>query len=241
MSTPEIAALVKSVNEMTGTVAGKMREIDNRVDDAESEYHRLIDGIRSDFPFYRVTKNQELKTNAGLVVGTQGTPDGWTNRSPSKITCEIVAYSETGTPEKDPVVHKMWMDIKGYVPTHNQPDFAVIRLAASLDYNESDPYTIYQGPLPTSVPLTFGCWIKAENGIVRAFDGGSKPISTEKWEEVVLHRNMSSGGASYVFGPHFYLSPGASCLIALPAAVAGKVPVGKWGYVDKPTFEREGK
>ncbi|TOP74090.1 hypothetical protein [Vibrio parahaemolyticus] len=38
MSTQEIGALIESVNEMTGTVAGKMGQIDQRMDEAEQEF-----------------------------------------------------------------------------------------------------------------------------------------------------------------------------------------------------------
>lgn len=44
MSSQEVGALVKSVNEMTATVAGKMRQIDDRMDGAEKEF----DGFKSE-------------------------------------------------------------------------------------------------------------------------------------------------------------------------------------------------
>ncbi|EMY6817441.1 hypothetical protein ABCL21_004459 [Vibrio parahaemolyticus] len=245
MSTQEIGALIESVNEMTGTVAAKMGEIDNRVDEAEQEYLDLIQGIRSDFPFYRLTKNQELKINNSLTVGTTGTPDGWSNRDSSKITVEIVAYTETGKPEleKSPIIQKMWMDLKGYIPRHNNPNFAVIRLTVDASaINTPDMYTIYQGPLPNGVPMTYGCWIMVESGEVKTFSNTPSQAvpNNGEWHERILHRDMSNGGASYEHAPHIYLTPGSSCLIALPAVVVGKIPIGKWGFIDKPIFEREG-
>ncbi|EOD9110299.1 hypothetical protein ACJRNF_004600 [Vibrio parahaemolyticus] len=245
MSTQEIGALIESVNEMTGTVAAKMGEIDNRVDEAEQEYRNLIDGIRSDFPFYRLTKNQELKIGGTLTEGKTGTPDGWSNRDASKISIEIVAYTETGklASEKSPIVQKMWTDLKSWIPQHNQPDFAVIRLTVDASaISESDQYTIYQGPLPNGVPMTYGCWIMVESGEVKTFSNSPSQVvpNDGRWHERILHRNMSNGGASYEHGPHFYLAPGSSCLLALPAVVVGKIPVGKWGFIDKPKFEREG-
>ncbi len=38
MSTQEVADLIESVNDLTGTVAGKMGEIDQKVDDAEQDF-----------------------------------------------------------------------------------------------------------------------------------------------------------------------------------------------------------
>ncbi|HHE0447289.1 TPA: hypothetical protein ACN34S_004413 [Vibrio parahaemolyticus] len=247
MSTQEIGALIDSVNEMTGTVAGKMGEIDNRVDAAKQEYKQLIGDIRSDFPFYRLTKNQELKINGALTVGSTGTPDGWANRDDTGHLVELVAFTQTGVvPEnKDPIIQDMFTDILGGIPKHNQPDFAVIRITTKPDYppqSISNLYTLYQGPIPDGVPLTFGGWIKAESGNVRFLTSASEGIIPVdgKWHEKTRHVNMSNGGASYTFGPHLYIEPGASCLLALPAVVAGKVPAGKWGFFSKPILEHEG-
>ncbi|HCH4229654.1 TPA: hypothetical protein NKV81_004474 [Vibrio parahaemolyticus] len=246
MSTQEIGALIDSVNEMTGTVAGKMGEIDNRVNEAEQEYKSLINGIRSDFPFYRLTKNQELKINGSLSVGSTGTPDGWANRDNTVHECEIVAYTETGKEpdQKNPIIQDMYRDIKNYIPKHNQPDFAVLRVSTKADTppdSISSFYSIYQGPLPSGVPMTFGAWIKVEKGDVRflSSQANDQVPNDGSWHEIIRHYEMSAGGANYTFGPHLHLEPGASCLIALPAVVVGKIPQGKWGFVDKPILERE--
>ncbi|EOG7744629.1 hypothetical protein ACLIOE_003795 [Vibrio parahaemolyticus] len=239
--------LVESNRRLTETVENKVGEIDQRVEQAEEEYRNLINGIRSDFPFYRLTKNQELKINGALTVGSTGTPDGWANRSSAIHQCEIVAYSQTGVEpdQKDPIVQEMWMHIKGYVPKHNQPDFAILRVSTVPDAAPNEIrtfYSIYQGPLPNGVPMTFGAWIKVESGDVRFLSSNTdyQVPSDNRWHEITKTYNMSNGGADYTFGPHLYIEPGASCLIALPAVVVGKIPDGKWGFVDKPILEREG-
>ncbi|MCG6428402.1 hypothetical protein [Vibrio parahaemolyticus] len=243
----QISNLVQASNNLTGAVNNKMGEIDQRVDNAEQEYQALINGIRSDFPFYRLTKNQELKINGSLVVGSKGTPDGWANRDSAVHECEIVAYTETGKEpdQKSLIVQDMYRDIKNYIPKHNQPDFAVLRVSTKA---EAPPdsinkfFSIYQGPLPSGVPMTFGAWIKVEKGDVRflSSNSGDQVPNDGRWHEIIRHYEMSAGGANYTFGPHLYLEPGASCLIALPAVVVGKIPQGKWGFVDKPVLEREG-
>ena len=42
MSTQEVGELIESVNKMTGTVAGKIGEIDQRVDQAEQEFDQFV-------------------------------------------------------------------------------------------------------------------------------------------------------------------------------------------------------
>jgi len=242
-----IAELVQASNNLTGVVDGKVQEIDEKIEQAGKKYQALMAGIQSDFPFYRLTKNQELKINGGLIVGTSGTPDGWVNRSPGIHTCELVASTETGVEpaDKDPIIQAMWRDIKGGVPKYNNPNFAVARVSTAVDAAPGDAkvfYSIYQGPIPNGVPMTFGAWIKVEKGDVRFLSSSDNDVVPNDglWHEITRHYNMINGGASYIHGPHLYIQPGASCLIALPGAVAGKIPEGKWGFIDKPKLEREG-
>ncbi|KOH04517.1 hypothetical protein ACZ98_23330 (plasmid) [Vibrio parahaemolyticus] len=239
--------LVESNRRLTETVENKVGEIDQRVESAEQEYNQLINGIRSDFPFYRLTKNQELKIGGVLTVGSTGTPDGWANRDDTGHLVELVAFTETGVdPEnKNPIIQDMFTDLLGGVPKHNQPNFAVIRVTTKPDYppqSISKLFTLYQGPIPDGVPLTFGGWIKVESGEVRFLSNAISDVvpADGKWHEKIRHADMSNGGASYTFGPHLYIEPGASCLLALPAVVAGKVPQGKWGFINKPVLEHEG-
>lgn len=230
--------------KLADDVAQIKPSIDKRVDKAEKEYEQLIADIHSDFPFYRLTKNQELKIGDSLVEGTEGTPDGWVNRASSIHKCRMVATTESGVEpdKKHPIIQDMWRDIKGSIPKHNQPNFAVVRVSTSPDAEPNSInkfYSIYQGPIPNGIPITFGAWIKVEQGDVRFLSSreSDKVPNDGKWHEVTRSVDMSNGGANYTFGPHLYIEPGASCLIALPAVVAGKVPSGKWGFINKPIFE----
>lgn len=246
MSTQETAALIESVNQMTATVAGKMGQIDQRVNNAEIEYQNLIGGIRSDFPFYRVSKNQELKISGVLTPGTSGTPDSYINRNADWHKCEIIAYTQSGIlPEnKHQEVKSLFNDIKGGVPQYNYPDFAILRVSTTINAEgwAGEYYTIYQGPIPNGIPYSIGCLIKAENGDVRFGRPGIEFTvpADGRWHERILRYDMTTGGTSYDLGPHLYVAPGARALIALPAVVAGKVPDGKWGFFHKPMFEHEG-
>ncbi|HCH1064858.1 TPA: hypothetical protein NKP31_004477 [Vibrio parahaemolyticus] len=244
--TQDIASVVQAANNLTSEVTNKMAQIDQRVSDAEDEYHSLISGIRSDFPFYRLTKNQELKIAGALTVGATGTPDGYQNRNATYHTCEIVAQTQSGTlpANKDPEIQAMFTDVKGGVPQYNEPNFAVLRVSTAIDAvgTNGQFYTIYQGPIPNGIPYSIGCFIKAEIGDVRFGRGGQENIvpADGKWHERIIRIDMANGGTNYDFGPHLYVAPGARALIALPAVVAGKVPDGKWGFFQKPAFEHEG-
>ncbi|WP_105168530.1 hypothetical protein [Pseudoalteromonas sp. T1lg23B] len=245
------------IGQINSTVSAKMGEVEstvtstiNKLEEKSSALSNDIAGFidsrfRTELPFFRATRNQELKINGSLTPGTKGIPDGFGCRNTAHYECEIVAYSQHGTEaeDKDPEIQAMYRDIKGGVPKYNQPDFAIVRVKALEvdDYPDfSNAYSIYQGGLPQNVPFTHGGWIKAEQGRVRftyPLDQYEVPVDG-KWHEVTRHENMPNGGANYNFGPHIYLEKGASCLIALPGVTFGKVPKGKWGYFEKPQFER---
>lgn len=61
MSSQEIGALIKSVNDMTGTVAGKMGAIDKKVDSAIDEFQSEVD------KFYSVGNFRNLLKTVGWV------------------------------------------------------------------------------------------------------------------------------------------------------------------------------
>ncbi|MGF1748163.1 hypothetical protein [Vibrio cionasavignyae] len=219
--------------KLADDVAKIKPSIDQRMGEAEKEYDQLIANIHSDFPFYRLTRNQELRVNGSLTDGLEGTPDGWVNRAKGIHHCRIVASTESGVEpdKKSPIIQQMWTDIKGGVPKYNQPNFAVVRVSTSPDAEPSSIntfYSLYQGAIPSGIPMTFGGWIKVEQGDVRFLSPNESDRVPDdgKWHEITRSINMSNGGAS--------------CLIALPAVVAGKLPKGKWGFINKPILEHQG-
>ncbi|HCH1859600.1 TPA: hypothetical protein NKR10_004538 [Vibrio parahaemolyticus] len=230
----------------TAEVAGKMGEIDKAVSDAIAELNEYRAAIEADFPFYRLTKNQDLKIGGELTVGATGTPDGFLNQSAVNHPCEIAAVAKTGVePEDKPqIVRELFTDIIGSIPKYHSHDFAILRVSTLDSLPEGSPnnfYTIYQGSIPNNGPLTFGMWVKVESGDVRCLSYGDSDIvpNDGKWHEFTKHSSMPNSRVGYAMAPHLYVSPGASCLIAMPAVVAGKVPTGKWGFFNKPVFERE--
>ncbi|OOI04707.1 hypothetical protein BIW16_07560 [Vibrio sp. OULL4] len=81
MSTQEIGALIDSVNEMTGTVAGKMGQIDDKVDAARKEMDNFIAGSKNYFvnqftitspgPSVRIWKLGQIDIQKGSDYGAE--------------------------------------------------------------------------------------------------------------------------------------------------------------------------
>ena len=89
MSTQEIGALIDSVNEMTETVAGKMGQIDNRVEQAEKEVDNFLAGHRNERHKNAITNN--VLKNICFAQDTDGTLPFWAT---SGVTVEVVQNHE---------------------------------------------------------------------------------------------------------------------------------------------------
>ncbi|TMP83738.1 hypothetical protein CWB73_00900 [Pseudoalteromonas phenolica] len=256
--TESLALVTMKANDLCNTVEDQLDVINEKLSSEEQRLSRTINNaktqinnfIENDFkkeiPFYRISKNQELKVNGLLTPGTVGTPSNYSSRA-GHYDFEIVAYTEHGVEpgNKHPEVQKMWNDLKSSVPKWNQPDFAIIRITAKdvADYptDIKKSYSFYQWGITLNTDISYGTWIRAESGIVHfGYPSEETKVPTDgRWYERIIYGTDSNGGASYTVGPHFYLSKGASALIALPGVVAGRVPAGRWGYFERPIFERE--
>lgn len=243
MSTQEIGALIQSVNDMTGTVAGKMSQIDQRVADAESEYQALISGIRSDFPFYALTENQQLKFGGAFDnAGGLTHPDGFYKRGAGVV----VELHETVPRQELPAVRSaesqaLFTDLYGFVPRYIFNDFNIIKITFNDNLDIPSNYSIYQGPINRTTAVTHGAMIKVVSGECRFGTARHLTVPSDgKWHEMVEYRDMAPGMSNaYDHGPHIAGALGTVILVALPAVAAGKVPQGKWGYINKPTMDIE--
>ena len=68
MATEEIASLVKSVNEMTQTVANKNKEIDNCLEQAKNDFDTFMSDARGEMSHILVSRNQEMKPNGSTAI-----------------------------------------------------------------------------------------------------------------------------------------------------------------------------
>lgn len=77
----QIAALVTAANNLTGSVSGKMGQIDQKVDDAEAAYLAQLEDLKNRLPRLAVSKNM-LMGDADL----NGYPDSWGFHSELTLT-----------------------------------------------------------------------------------------------------------------------------------------------------------
>ncbi|KZN53435.1 hypothetical protein [Pseudoalteromonas luteoviolacea] len=256
--TENLANVATRANELCNTVDSQIANINTtltleqqklatKITEFETKVNSFIESdFKREIPFFRLTKNQELKVNGQLTVGSIGIPDGFTSRV-EQYHCEIVAFSQHGveSSQKHPEIQKMWRDLKNIdAPKWSTPDFAIMRIRPKEGVEYPDTlaggFSIYQGEIPLNGDASHGIWIKAEQGRV-AFTSSFTGIipADNTWYERIVYASDHDGGTSHTNGPHIYLEKGASCLIALPGIVAGRVPAGRWGYFERPVFERE--
>lgn len=243
MSTPDISGLVESTNNLTNTVMGKMAQIDSKLNQANSHYQQLMDNIQSDFPFYALTRNQQLKFADEFSPQADLThPDGFMLRN-SKVVVELF---ETVVRSQEPAEQSLeqkalFNDVLGTTPKHMYTDFNIIKITFNDPVDLSSNYSIFQGPMNRLTALTHGAFIKVLLGECAFGHSRTKRVPNDgKWHEMIEHRDMASNlSAAYEHGPHIAGVFGTQILVALPATVAGKVPVGRWGYFNKPVFKIE--
>ncbi|HDM8224783.1 TPA: hypothetical protein P0E17_004240 [Vibrio campbellii] len=95
MSTQEIGALIESVNEMTATVAGKMGEIDDKVEEATNAVPSTVNSLLFPSPVYVDAINGN-DNNSGSPSSPKRTLKGaLANRLPLSIVVVFLARGQT--------------------------------------------------------------------------------------------------------------------------------------------------
>lgn len=95
----QIAALVTAANNLTGSVSGKMGQIDQKVAAAEASYLAQLEDLKSRLPRLAVTKNMLMTDGAA-----PGRPDNWgfhSEVSLTKLETISVASEAAGRPAAD--------------------------------------------------------------------------------------------------------------------------------------------
>ncbi|ALU44636.1 hypothetical protein [Pseudoalteromonas rubra] len=255
-TTERLSDVAVRANALCQTVAEQANAMQNQVNNAITSTQSQIDTFtsgtfRNEIPFLRLTKNQQLKINGKLEIGAKGIPDGFTLNGEvhgKYFETEIVDVSRT---DKEPGQRSseqlaFWKNVQGTAPKYHKPEFAIVRITA-LDVNNyptdsNRQYSLYQGGTPYNTAITFGAFVKVEQGKV-GFGSGrfSKLVPADgEWHTMVEQISAPpKGGANYIHGPHIHLEKGSSCLVALPATVLGWVPQERWGYFEKPVLESE--
>ncbi len=212
----DITALVTATDQLTGVVDNKIGEIDSRVTQAEGQVNAYIANARTELPFYRLTKNQVLS-------GTdQSIPSYW--RSGAGMTFTLIQSVNTGiewadrTPEEQSLLTAMGKSgIK-----HIYQNFNIWR----MDWISAEPiYTMYQR-INMSTPSTTAAMTKLLSGII---DGHWANGVTSEWKLTGSYHGRDN--LSYRHPHPYKRSETGSLLFALPATVAGHVPLDAnvWG------------
>lgn len=212
----DITELVKASDRLTGIVDGKIAEIDGRVSQAQTQVSGYIAGARGEAPFYRLTKNQTLTGTSGSV------PSFWS--SGAGITYTLVQSVNTGiewldrTAEEQALLQAMG---RGGIK-HFYRNFNIWR----MDWTEVDHlYTMYQ-QINLSTPSTTAAMTKLLSGHIDGFwaDG-----ATSEWKLTGRYNGYANLAYTHIHPNR--RTPTGSMLFALPATVAGHVPLdaNTWG------------
>ncbi|USD30873.1 hypothetical protein J8Z24_18095 [Pseudoalteromonas sp. SCSIO 43201] len=226
MSTQEIGALIQSVNNMTGTVAGKMGQIDQRMDQAETEFDQFMVQARLENAIFRQSKNQYCNLTANSL-------DFFTKNSQYTIDVSLYRVINPGTPwsqrdsEEQEILTAMGMTGTQYF----QPAIRVMRMAWSgYQSGIHSSYTMFPNPVGNaSGMVTTASYAKLVSG------------SISEWWLYGVTTQWGLCGQHFSGQPGRYLhahprvgSDSGEVLFIWPAIVSGYVPLNKnspkWGY-----------
>lgn len=224
MSTQEVADLIQSVNDLTGTVAGKMSEIDQKTAENSQKVDDELAKIQTKLPRMVMTKNQALDFDGGI-------PKDFAIGSNVTVTEHmVISNSNVKSPEAVALLQEVMADT-GFdlKPTaHYRRGFRVIKIA----WTNSPSWLCYphaaDDPTSLSIPrntfFTLGSFTKLLSGSLSAASWATG-ATLGKW--VFCSAKQSPGG----FGAYSYLhpipsSPSGEMLVFLPAAITGHIDNG---------------
>ncbi len=202
---------------LSDEVSGKVAEINSVVSGARQDIDNFISGERSNYPFYRLTKNQSLEGVDGSV------PDHWSSASDVTYTLvqtvlDNVAWGDRTDEEKE------LLDILGGAGVqYTKSNFNIWR----MDWTSIAPeHTLYQ-KVNHSVGITVCALTKVLSGSISNYWATGSVVG--EWKVSGMYIPKSNLG--YVHCHPQRLSETGSMLFALPACVAGRVPFesGMWG------------
>lgn len=206
----DITELVQASDRLTGVVEGKISDIDSKVQQAQTQVDDYIATARGETPYYRISKNQALAGTDGHV------PDFW--HSGEGITYTLVQSVNDSvdwvdrTPEEQELLTAMNSTNTRYVSV----PFNIWR----MDWTLADhTHTLYQR-VNAPVPITVAAMTKLISGSTYA--SWAQGVTNE-WTLTGVHEGLTPHRYSHI---HPYrTSATGSMLFALPAAIAGHIPL----------------
>lgn len=224
MSSQEIGALVKSVNDMTATVVGKMSEIDKKTTENTAKVDSELAKIQTKLPRLIMTKNQELEFEGNY-------PKSFAISSNVTVTLHLsVEGSDVKSPEAVALLQEVMRDtgINLKPTSHYRRGFSVIKVAwanspAWLCYpHAADDSSALS--IPQNTYFTLGSFTKLLSGGL-AVGSWASGAELGKWKFCI--KKASPAG----FGAYSYLhpipsTPTGEMLVFLPAAITGHIDNG---------------
>ncbi|MBJ7536634.1 hypothetical protein [Marinomonas transparens] len=226
MDMNETTDLIKSVTDMTATVAGKIGEIDQRVDTAEEEFDQFITQSRLESPIFRQSKNQ----NCSL---TGSSMDFFTKNSQYTLNVSLYRTIVTGTlwvdrdPEEKEIMTAMGMSGQRYF----SPSIRVMKMVWSgYQVENHSSYSMFPTPIANgSGYVTVASYAKLVSGSI---DGWWLTDVDSSWGLCGVHLPGTTG--RYIHAHPYVDSASGEVLFIWPGVVSGHVPLDrnspKWSY-----------
>ena len=228
MSTQEIGALIESVNEMTGTVAGKMEQIDQKVDTGIKEVSDAATLALQSLPFFTVNGNNDFLKYTTTAGGNPAPyKSGWGNGIDGKFETEIIPVRSGSNPsERLPVVIDLLnaMGIGG-ATHHFSANFNILRIKNISGQSAFATYAFY---IPWQhikrQNWTYMVYCRGKGfswGPNETFDGSNK----DEWRLFRSIQTQNEGATgSYVHVDMYCTASDAEIWIALPSVIPGIYP-----------------
>lgn len=229
----DIANLVAASNELTSTVSNKIVDINNKVQQAQSEFADFIKEARSEYAIARQSKNQ-----FGTITGTD--LDFFAKNS--RFNIEISLYREitSGIPwnDRDAEEQEILRAMGRLGVQHFQPNIRIMKMVWSgANPSENANYTIFPNPiLASSSMVTVASYARLISGSINGY--WLQGVNSE-WGVCGAHFYPKAG--RYIHAHPGVTSEAGEVHFIWAAGVSGYVPLDRnnpqWGYY--PAFHSE--
>ena len=208
-------ALAQRLSELDNHIT----RLDNRRDYLKQQLEAQVNRLERIQPNYRLSKNQRLLGAA--------TPDFW-SLHPDMTLSKVLTVADdvlwaNRSAEEQALLTAMGKPDTRYI---HQP-FEIWRMSwTTIPAMPSSPFTMYQR-VNQAIETTVAAMVKLESGEIAGSWASGAKLNT--WVNTGEHRGASSLGYTSIHPMR--ASTAGSLLVALPAAVAGYVPLGegRWG------------
>lgn len=207
----QIQALVTAANNLTGSVNGKMGQIDQKVDAAEASYLAQLEDLKNRLPRLLVTKNYRM-----LDADTNGLPDNWgmhAEVTATKVRTISHLSEAAGRPAEDiALLAQIEADVREVYPDFDIRKSSYYRAAFNVwqyqwAQNASSGYLSYPvatdqqvtgdpGHLPLNSYITVAGFVKVIEGGATGMWANGAVLGKWRWCSLVINPTKLFGGYS---------------------------------------------